>query len=181
MVADYPINMNHQSYETACVGGGFQEMIKEYAEEAEYGLKYAKNEIAEICASIFDFDQTEVLDEIISEGMKSTSDDSCCLEELIEIDDIIFDSPVHPSSTHAYENNIETPNCDDSDDLKKYLNDAEMLILQECKGFQQMIEAEKADDIETFISSILDSHQSLPGENLESYGHEYTEIKCLQK
>ena len=156
-------------------------MIKEYAEEAEYGLKYAKHEIAEICASIFDFDQTEVLDEIISEGMKSTSDDSCCLEELIEIDDIIFDSPVHPSSTHAYENNIETPNCDDSDDLKKYLNDADMLIKQEGKGFQQRIEAEKADDIETFISSILDSHQSLPGENFESYGHESTEIRCLQK
>ena len=172
MVADYPINMNHQSYETACVGGGFQEMIKEYAEEAEYGLKYAKNEIAEICASIFDFNQTELLDEIISESMKSTSDESCCLEELIDIDDIIIDS--------SYKNNIETPKCDDSDDLKKYLND-EMLILQEGKGSQQMIEAEKSDDIETFISSILDSHQSLPGENFESYGHESTEITCLQK
>ena len=162
MVADYPINMNHQSYETACVGGRFQEMIKEYAEEAEYGLKYAKNEIAEICASIFDFDQTEVLDEIISEGMKSTSDDSCFLEELIDTDDIINDSP-------ACKNNIETPKCDDSDDLKKYLNN-EMLILQEGKGSQQMIEAEKSDDIETFISSIL-----------ESWNQESTEMSCLQK
>ena len=179
MVANYPINMNHQIYETAYVGGGFQEMIKEYAEEAEYESKNTKNEIAEICASIFDFNQTDqLLDEIILEScMNSTSDESCCLEELIEIDDIIIDSQVHPTST-AYENNIETRNCDHSDDLNKYLNDAEMLILQEGKGSQQMIvEAEKDDDIETFISSIfLDGHQSLPGDNFQSYGNESTQM-----
>ena len=154
-------------------------MIKEYAEEAEYESKNTKNEIAEICASIFDFNQTDqLLDEIILEScMNSTSDESCCLEELIEIDDIIIDSQVHPTST-AYENNIETRNCDHSDDLNKYLNDAKMLILQEGKGSQQMIvEAEKDDGIETFISSIfLDGHQSLPGDNFQSYGNESTEM-----
>jgi len=85
LFGDYPIcpnsNINnHQNRD----GGGCEQMINEYGEEAEYESKYGQKEITDVCFSIFDVDQTELLDKIISKY-----DDSSCLwldQELIDID-----------------------------------------------------------------------------------------------
>ena len=55
-----------------------------------------------MCVSIFDFEQNELLDKILSNGIESTNDNShfVCLDELIDIDDIIFDPPVDASTKH---------------------------------------------------------------------------------
>ena len=113
--------------------------------------------------------------------MESTNDNSGCvyLDELIDIDDIIFDPPIHASTTNM--NNIESPNDGNSDELKKNLSD-EILLILEGKGSQQMVGARKANEIEIAMSSIMDADLSLSLEKFNSlYDQESTKSSLYRK
>ena len=183
----YPIHPNsnnnyYQNHEAAYIGEWCEEKIGEhFTEDAKYGSNYADNETRETCVSIFDFDQTELLDEILSKSMESTNDNSGCvyLDEFFDIDDIIFDPPIHASTANM--NNIESPNDGNSDELKKNLSD-EILLILEGKGSQQMVGARKANEIEIAMSSIMDADLSLSLEKFNSlYDQESTKSSLYKK